>query len=153
MKSHPRRLLSSAIALPILLAGCAVVFNDLDSNIQVCRTLDGKYWLDVSSIQTVRGSFHTPFSYGNESVNAQPFAVVIPSEIGSWSAEEVQVWGYGVALPIRRGTVSVSKNRISMDMDVAAGEGPRFSVATIKGAIDSYRPTLFKAAPTCPIRK
>jgi hypothetical protein len=112
------------IAISMCLAGCAIVSYDIDPTISACRTADDQFDLSVINIQTVRGSIHTPFDYGNKSVNNSQFIVRIPRIAGSWSGEEIQVFSGTTPIDQRRGRVTVSDSSVEFDLQVAFNTGP-----------------------------
>lgn len=141
-------VIGTATALP-LLQSCAFVSHAIDPDVTACIDGDGKAHLMVQNIETVRGSLHTPFDYGNKSVNRFAYEVVIPVEAGQWTGANVEVFAAKFRQEKTRGTVTVSKNDLTFDLYVAARDLPNYSLVPVQGVAAGRGETYLRSAQSC----
>ena len=116
----------------------------------MCREANGAYEVVVTQIQTVRGSRHTPFDYGNKSVSSRTYVVRIPNaDSGTWSAENVQVQMDSRVMLTRQGRVEVTPEYIDFHLLVAAAEGIPNPTAEISGRLLGYGARRMIASNSC----
>ena len=105
----------------------------IDPEVGACIDKVGRVHLMVQNIETVRGSPHTPFDYGNKSVSRIAYEVVIPGANGKWTESDIQVFVAKFRQEKVKGTVA--NNNLSFDLFVSARDLPNYSLVPIRGVV------------------
>lgn len=137
------------LAVLILLQGCAFMSHAIDPDVGVCIDEGGRLHLMIQNIETVRGSLHTPFEYGNKSVSRFLFEVVIPKANGQWMDKDIEVFAAKFRQEKVKGTVTVAKNDLEFDLFVAARDLPNYSLVPIRGVALGRGEKFLQSAPSC----
>ncbi len=132
-----------------LLQSCAFVSHAVDPEVVACIDEKGKVHLMVQNVETVRGSLHTPFDYGNKSVHRIAYEVVVPLANGQWTEVDIEVFAAKFRQEKKRGTVTISKNDLAFDLYVAARDLPNYSLVPIQGVASGRGEAYLRSAPLC----
>ena len=136
-------------AVLTFLQGCAVMSHAIDPEVGACIDKVGRMHLMVQNIETVRGSPHTPFDYGNKSVSRIAYEVVIPGANGKWTESDIQVFVAKFRQEKVKGTVTVTNNDLSLDLFVSARDLPNYSLVPIRGVVAWRGEEFLRSAQNC----
>jgi hypothetical protein len=132
-----------------LLQSCAFVSHAVDPDVTACIDENRKAHLMVQNVETVRGSPHTPFDYGNKSVHRFAYEVVVPLAIGQFTEATIEVFAANFRQEKKRGTVTVSKNDVAFELYVAARDLPNYPLVPIQGVAAGRGEAYLRSAPQC----
>jgi len=132
-----------------LMQSCAFVSHAVDPDVSACIDEQGKAHLMVQNVETVRGSAHTPFDYGNKSVSRIAYEVVVPLAVGRWTEADIEVFAAKFRQDQTRGSVSISKDELVFELYVAARDLPNYSLVPIKGVASGRGEAYLRTAPQC----
>jgi len=113
VKSFSRYIL---IYLAVYLQGCAIVSNSLLGEVNVCETERQTFRFDLVHQQTVRGSFHTPFDYGNKSTNDKTYTFETQIFKGEIHHYRVEAWKGTEPVDIESGSIIVKNKSIKVNI-------------------------------------
>jgi hypothetical protein len=140
---------TGAVGVAALLQGCAFVSHRIDPDVAACIDGDGKAHLIVQNLETVSGSLHTPFDYGNKSVNRFAYEVVVPLAKGQWNETSIEVFGAKFRQERKRGSVTVTTKDLLFDLYVAARDLPNYPLVPIQGVAAGRGEAYLRSAPRC----
>lgn len=123
--------------------------HEIDPDVSACIGADGRAHLLVQNVETARGSLHTSFDYGNNSVSRLAYEIVIPLANGVWSETSIEVLAAKFRQEKVRGTVVVAKNDLTLDLLVAARDLPNYSLVPVRGVAIGRGEAFLRAAPKC----
>ena len=99
-----------------LLASCAFVNTEILDEANICLTPNSIYQIEIINRETVIGSRHTPFDYGNKSISDQVYTFQVPALKGEVESNKLKSWLNSKAIIARSGKLKITNNKIYINL-------------------------------------
>jgi hypothetical protein len=119
-----------------LLTSCAFVNTKILDETKICLADNSNYQIEIINRETVTGSHHTPFDYGNKSISDHIYTFQVSSLSGELKYSQVKSWLNSKAIVPKSGTLMISNNKIYVNLD--------FDGVKLKGKVLFYQDKINK---------
>jgi hypothetical protein len=99
-----------------LLASCAFVNTEILDEANICLTPNSIYQIEIINRETVIGSQHTPFDYGNKSISDQVYTFQVLALKGEVESNKLKSWLNSKAIIARSGELKITNNKIYINL-------------------------------------
>lgn len=99
-----------------LLTCCAFVNTEILEEANICLAPNSNYQIEVISRETVIGSYHTPFDYGNKSISDHIFTFQISTLNGELEFNQIKTWLNSETIIAKSGSLRVSNNKLYINL-------------------------------------
>jgi hypothetical protein len=103
--------------LIFLISSCAFVRHEVLDKANVCLTLTSKYQVQITNRETVTGSYHTPFDYGNKSISDQVYTFEVSSIDNKTDHNNIKSWLNSKLINSKSGTLNFSTDNVYANID------------------------------------
>jgi hypothetical protein len=121
-----------------LLTSCAFVNTEILDEASICLTPNSNYQIEIINRETVTGSHHTPFDYGNKSISDQIYIFQVSTLNGDLESHQVKSWLNSRVIVAKSGSLGITNNMLTINLD--------FDGLKLKGKALFYKDNIKKCA-------
>ena len=100
-----------------LMASCAFVNTEIIEESKICLTTNSNYQIEIINRETIVGSRHTPFDYGNKSISNHIYTFQVSTLEGEIKANQLKSWLNSKTIVAKSGSLRITNNKLYINLN------------------------------------